>query len=91
MPRSLPIHPQAARQGDRSLAIRVDWQGAARNGKNVNYDFEDVQIRELAGLDAERLDDMPFGVIGLSADALVTVYNATESKNAGLRAQRVVG
>lgn len=63
----------------------------APHGISVNEEFEAVRIGELAGLDTARLDEMQFGVIGLSPDALVTVYNATESKNAGLRAQRVLG
>lgn len=53
--------------------------------------FEDVRITELAGLDAETLDALPFGVIGFTPDAMVTVYNATESRNAGLIPQRVMG
>ncbi|MEQ0777810.1 hypothetical protein ABLT15_36460 [Paraburkholderia tropica] len=53
--------------------------------------FEDVRITELAGLGAETLDALPFGVIGFTPDAMVTVYNATESRNAGLSPQRVMG
>jgi len=57
----------------------------------VDNEFEAVRIAELAILGTDRLDGVPFGVIGFTSDALVTVYNATESKNAGLRAQRVLG
>lgn len=57
----------------------------------MNYEFENVQITELVDLAENQLDEVPFGVIGIGPDALVTVYNATESKNAGLRAQRVLG
>lgn len=53
--------------------------------------FEDVRITELAGLGAQTLDALPFGVIGFTPDAMVTVYNATESRNAGLSPQRVMG
>ena len=60
-------------------------------GKNVNNEFEAVRIAELVESDAERLDGVPFGVIGFASDAIVTVYNATESRNAGLRPQRVLG
>ncbi|SEB96661.1 photoactive yellow protein [Burkholderia sp. WP9] len=57
----------------------------------MNNEFEAVRITELAESDAERLDEVPFGVIGFTSDATVTVYNATESRNAGLRPQRVLG
>ncbi|WP_150561067.1 PAS domain-containing protein [Pandoraea bronchicola] len=57
----------------------------------MNNEFEDVRITELAGLDAERLDALPFGVIGFTPDAIVMTYNATESRNAGLSPQRVLG
>lgn len=57
----------------------------------MNTEFEDVRITELAGRDAETLDALPFGVIGFTSDAMVTVYNATESRNAGLSPQRVLG
>lgn len=57
----------------------------------MNNEFEAARITELAGLDAERLDALPFGVIGFTSDAIVTLYNATESRNAGLSPQRVLG
>lgn len=57
----------------------------------MNNEFEDVRITELAELSAERLDALPFGVIEFTPDAIVTVYNATESRNAGLSPQRVLG
>jgi len=57
----------------------------------VNNEFEAVRIAELAESDKERLDTVPFGVIGFTSDATVTVYNATESRNAGLSPERVLG
>jgi photoactive yellow protein len=59
--------------------------------KNMNNEFEAVQITELAESDAERLDGVPFGVIGFTSDATVEVYNTTESTNAGLSPTRVLG
>jgi len=50
-----------------------------------------VRIPELVESAVERLDEMLFGVIGFKSDAIVTIYNATESRNAGLRPQRVLG
>ncbi|MEW6347130.1 MAG: phosphonate transporter [Paraburkholderia sp.] len=57
----------------------------------MNNDFEAVRIPELVESAVERLDEMLFGVIGFKSDAIVTIYNATESRNAGLRPQRVLG
>lgn len=57
----------------------------------MNKEFEAVRIEELLALDDERLDALPFGVIGFAPDSIVTLYNATESKNAGLRPERVLG
>jgi photoactive yellow protein len=57
----------------------------------MNNEFEAVQITELAQSDAELLDVAPFGIIGFTPDATVTVYNTTESTNAGLSPARVLG
>lgn len=57
----------------------------------MNNEFEEVRITELAELGAEGVDAFSFGVIGFAPDAMVTVYNATESRNAGLSPQRVLG
>ncbi|MFM0055196.1 phosphonate transporter [Paraburkholderia phytofirmans] len=53
--------------------------------------FETVPITELVEADVEWLDGLPFGVIGFAPDAIVTLYNATESGNAGLSPRRVLG
>ena len=45
----------------------------------------------LAELDAEQLDDLEFGVIGIDAETVVRLYNACESKFAGLSPSRVLG
>ncbi|REE23180.1 photoactive yellow protein [Paraburkholderia sp. BL27I4N3] len=57
----------------------------------MNKEFEAVRIEELLALDGEHLDALPFGLIGIAPDAIVTLYNATESKNAGLRPESVLG
>ena len=41
--------------------------------------------------DTAFLDDLPFGVIGFSASTVVDVYNATESAQAGIRPDTVLG
>ncbi|MFM0328993.1 PAS domain-containing protein [Paraburkholderia strydomiana] len=57
----------------------------------MNKEFEAVQIEDLLALDGEHLNALPFGAIGFAPDAVVTVYNETEAKNAGLRRERVLG
>jgi photoactive yellow protein len=57
----------------------------------MTTEFEAVRIDELLALDGEHLNAVPFGVIGFAQDAVITVYNETEAKNAGLRRERVVG
>ena len=37
------------------------------------------------------LDSLPFGVIGLSEAGVVEIYNATESRLAGLPVVRIIG
>ncbi len=54
-------------------------------------EFADVSIEQLASLDAAARDALDYGVIGLDRDGIVTIYNATESANAGLSPERVVG
>lgn len=60
-------------------------------GGSVDSEFENVPITALEKLDAQGLDALPFGVIGFTSDAIVTTYNATESRNTGLSPQRVLG
>ena len=55
------------------------------------HEFDQISIATLSNSSAAILDDLPFGVIGLSPDGLVWVYNATESRLAGLPANRVLG
>lgn len=53
--------------------------------------FETITIDTLAGLDGARLDTLPFGVVGLSPEGIVEVYNATEARLAGLPRDAVLG
>lgn len=53
--------------------------------------FEAVTPAELQAATAEQLDLLPFGVIGLDAEGTAVAYNATESRLAGLRPERVLG
>lgn len=53
--------------------------------------FETIPLVELCSLDVEQCDALPFGVVGLSADGRVEVYNRTEERLAGLPRDSVVG
>ena len=53
--------------------------------------FETVPYALLCVMTKERLDALPFGVIGLGPDGLVAIYNATEARLAGLDAEAVLG
>ena len=55
------------------------------------HGFSEISIAELSGSTRGALDELPFGVIGLSSDGVVEVYNTTESKLAGLPAEKVLG
>ncbi len=54
-------------------------------------DFGRISLETLASSTSAALDELPFGVVGVSADGLTVVYNATEAKFAGLPPDRVVG
>ena len=53
--------------------------------------FDQITIEQLEAGPLEWLDQLSFGVIGMTADGIVDVYNATESRLAGLSASKVVG
>jgi photoactive yellow protein len=53
--------------------------------------FESITLTQLeAATDAER-DALPFGVIGLAPDGTAEVYNATESRLAGIGPAKIMG
>ena len=53
--------------------------------------FLDISVNGLQSMSSGQLDDLPFGVIGFTADTTVTRYNTTESRLAGLPVASVVG
>ena len=53
--------------------------------------FEAISLDTLGTLEVDRLDTLPFGVVGLSSDGIVEIYNATESQLAGLPPETVLG
>ena len=55
------------------------------------HSFGDITISTLCRSTNATLDDLDFGVIGLSSDGLVEIYNATESQLAVLPPESVLG
>jgi photoactive yellow protein len=56
-----------------------------------DIDFAASSYAQLAASSPAELDALPFGVIGFRPDTEVEIYNATESRLAGLSPDRVVG
>jgi photoactive yellow protein len=53
--------------------------------------FDTITLADLAGMEPATVDDLPFGVVGLSPAGIVEVYSATEARMAGLDAAAVIG
>jgi photoactive yellow protein len=53
--------------------------------------FETVSISDLEQMNVADCDALAFGVIGFSEASEVEIYNATEARLAGLRAERQIG
>ncbi len=58
--------------------------------KPLLFQDDDVYVR-LGTMATAELDSLEFGVIGFDADTVVGVYNAFESRCAGLAPERVLG
>ena len=56
-----------------------------------NTAFNLIKLADLDSLSTSECDLLPFGVVGLSPEGLVEVYNLTESKLAGLPLDSVLG
>jgi photoactive yellow protein len=58
----------------------------------MTFTFRQSDLLEcLAAANSSELDSAPFGVVGMRLDGVVTVYNAFESRLAGLDPSTVVG
>ena len=55
------------------------------------HEFNLVSLATLSTSPAAMLNEMPYGVIGMSPDGLVEIYNLTESRFSGLPVAKVVG
>ncbi len=53
--------------------------------------FAEIRLAELDSLSPGDLDALPYGVVGMSADSIVEIYNLTEAKLAGIAAPTVIG
>ncbi len=53
--------------------------------------FSEVSLTTLDAFTSEQFDVLPFGVVGLSPEGLVEIYNATESKQSGMKAAALIG
>jgi photoactive yellow protein len=57
----------------------------------LDASFETLTVAELQAMPAHVRDTLPFGVVGMDADGIATIYNATEARMAGLDPDRVIG
>ncbi|QIE29469.1 Photoactive yellow protein (plasmid) [Caballeronia sp. SBC1] len=57
----------------------------------MSQTFETVSLEKMEEANEAALDLLPFGVVGFMSDYIVTFFNASESKAAGLSPSRVVG
>jgi photoactive yellow protein len=53
--------------------------------------FSNISLDQLNGLSEQEMDQLPFGVVGLSSSSVVEVYNRVESQLAGIPASTVIG
>jgi len=53
--------------------------------------FETVTLNDLERMNGTDRDALPFGVVGIGADTIVRVYNATEARMSGLDPSTVIG
>ena len=54
-------------------------------------EFSGILLSELDAMESEEFDVLGFGVVGLSSEGLVEVYNRTESRFSGLKVESVMG
>ena len=53
--------------------------------------FEHGTLEEYDNCSSDRLDELAYGVVGLSPSGIVEIYNATEARLAGLSRDTVIG
>jgi photoactive yellow protein len=58
---------------------------------NSDSSFDRVQVTQLLNMSEEERDALPYGVIGIDRATIAQIYNRTESQNAGLSPEKVLG
>ncbi len=53
--------------------------------------FETISLQDLEAMEDDERDRLSFGVIGMQADTVADVYNATESQMSGVAPDSVLG
>ena len=64
---------------------------AASTDEPDKLEFAVIRVSDLESMASDRVDALPFGVVGLAPDGTAEVYNATESKLAGIPRSIVLG
>ncbi len=66
-------------------------EGFVPTSTEEKLDFRNILLSDLGQMSSEEIDQLPFGVVGLSSSGLVEVYSAAESRLAGIPADTVMG
>nr|WP_294510978.1 PAS domain-containing protein [uncultured Rhodopila sp.] len=60
--------------------------------EGISWSFDDADLLDrLETADEAMLDEIPFGIVTMTAEGVVTGYNAAESRLSGLSPARVIG
>ena len=62
-----------------------------QTGDSGAFEFSTISAVTLDGLSSTELDALPFGVVGMRKDGTLAVYNATESRMAGIESSLIMG
>ncbi|MFT8246241.1 hypothetical protein [Roseomonas sp. BN140053] len=73
------------------MDAQTQTRPAAATAATAGHGFPEISADTLAAMSPEALDALPFGVIGMTPEGVVDVYNAAESRLAGLSLSRVIG
>ena len=57
----------------------------------LDFAFDDITIDDLATMPETVRDDLAFGVVGIDRSGIARIYNAAESRLAGLAPSAVIG
>jgi photoactive yellow protein len=57
----------------------------------IDYSFDRVRLADLQAMSPDDRDALPYGAIGIDSATVAQIYNRTESQNAGLSPDKVLG